>query len=95
MDAAPGEVTARIDGCDYSVEWSNDEVLLDALIRGGVDVPYSCQEGHCGACVCRIVEGSVSMIAGSALTASDIEDGYILACQALPTSAKVHVSYDA
>ncbi|TGD87907.1 2Fe-2S iron-sulfur cluster binding domain-containing protein [Mycolicibacterium sp. CH28] len=94
MDSTQRGITARIDGCDYSAKWSNDEVLLDALIRSSVDVPYSCQEGHCGACVCRIVEGSVSMIGGSALTESDIEDGYILACQALPTSPEIHVSYD-
>ncbi|CAN5493921.1 hypothetical protein BH09ACT8_BH09ACT8_39270 [soil metagenome] len=94
MDDASCEVTARIDGCDYSAQWGKDEVLLDVLIRSGVDVPYSCQEGHCGACVCRIVDGSVSMIDNRVLEQSDIEDGYILACQALPTSAVAYVSYD-
>jgi ferredoxin len=88
------EVTARIDGREYSARWGNGEVLLDLLIRHGVDVPYSCQEGHCGACVCRLMQGSVSMIASSALEPSDIAEGYILACQALPAAAGIYVSYD-
>ena len=87
-------VTVRMDGDDHTFGWPAEEVLLDVLVREGFDAPYSCREGHCGACISRVVRGSVRMTNSSALQASDIEEGYILPCQALPTSDDIHVSYD-
>ncbi|WP_082067969.1 2Fe-2S iron-sulfur cluster binding domain-containing protein [Mycolicibacterium llatzerense] len=94
MSNASYEVTACIDGHEYSAQWNSGETLLEVLLRRGVEVPYSCQEGHCGACVCRVMQGSVSMINCAALSASDIADGYILPCRAISPAGGVYVSYD-
>ncbi|RZS86611.1 PDR/VanB family oxidoreductase [Pigmentiphaga kullae] len=33
-------------------------VLLDALLDVGIDLPYSCREGICGACEVKVLEGT-------------------------------------
>lgn len=67
------------------IEVEKGEVLLDALLRQKVDVPYSCQAGSCGECKCRLMSGSVKELLDSAyvLDRSEIEQGYILACQSV------------
>jgi hypothetical protein len=41
----------------------------------------------------RLVEGSVSMFVNNALTPDEVEEGWILTCQSVPTSPIVHVVY--
>ncbi len=94
MGDALCEVTARIDGREHSARWFDGQSLLDVLLNNGVDVPFSCTEGHCGACVCRVMQGSVSMLNCQALSSDDVAEGYVLACQALPSVDRVYVSYD-
>ncbi|MGD9805687.1 MAG: 2Fe-2S iron-sulfur cluster-binding protein [Hyphomicrobiaceae bacterium] len=50
------------------------EVLLDAALRSGVDLPHDCRAGHCGACCVRLVGGDVQGGQGT-------EPGVIHACQ--------------
>ncbi|MCX2931649.1 2Fe-2S iron-sulfur cluster binding domain-containing protein [Mycobacterium sp. CVI_P3] len=94
MHDKPGTVTVRIDGEEHRTEWSPGTVLLEALKRAGIEVPHSCTEGSCGACVCRIVRGGVEMKSNRVLDDTDIAEGYLLACQAVATSDDVAVTYD-
>jgi hypothetical protein len=41
----------------------------------------------------RLVEGEVSMLANDALTDEEVDEGWILTCQSVPTSGPVHVIY--
>ncbi|MFN3746974.1 MAG: 2Fe-2S iron-sulfur cluster-binding protein [Hyphomicrobiaceae bacterium] len=50
------------------------EVLLDAALNNGVDLPYDCRAGHCGTCCVRLVSGEVRGGEGS-------EPGIVHACQ--------------
>ena len=52
--------------------------------RQGLDAPYSCRQGICGACACQLTAGKVEMAHNEVLEAADLADGYILACQAVP-----------
>lgn len=67
--------------------------LLDILLAAGVDAPYSCREGACSACTCRVVAGEVKMLRNDALDDQDIAEGYVLACQALPLTDRVEITY--
>jgi 3-ketosteroid 9alpha-monooxygenase subunit B len=67
--------------------------MLDVLIDADLDPPYSCREGICGACACRLVAGQVEMAHNEALAASDLAAGYVLACQSVAVSAEISVSY--
>ncbi|WOX24984.1 ferredoxin--NADP reductase [Streptomyces solicathayae] len=88
--------TARVvlDGDVHAIPGGRDVPLLDALLKAGVDAPYSCREGACAACTCRIVAGEVKLLRNEVLTDADLADGYTLACQAVPLSDHVEVTYD-
>jgi 3-ketosteroid 9alpha-monooxygenase subunit B len=97
VDASQGRhvaLQAQLDGEQHELNWSEQVDLLDALLAAGVDAPFSCREGRCSACMCRVHEGEVSMRANEVLSASDLAEGWVLACQARPVTEKVSVSFD-
>ena len=67
--------------------------MLDVLLAAGLAAPYSCRQGICGACACQLVDGEVEMAHNEVLEAADLADGYILACQAVPLTPEVRVTY--
>jgi 3-ketosteroid 9alpha-monooxygenase subunit B len=58
-----------------------------------MEPPYSCRAGACGECMCKLEEGSVEMSYNQILDEDDIKQGWILACQAIPTSKRIRISY--
>ncbi|WP_072801648.1 ferredoxin--NADP reductase [Rhodococcoides yunnanense] len=91
-DAARAEV--EIDGTVHEISWPRDASLVDTLLALEVDVPYTCREGWCGSCTCKVEEGSVTMKITDALEADDEAEGYILGCQARPTSDTLRIVFD-
>lgn len=45
-------------------------------------------------CACVLKDGKVRMLVNDALSQNDIDDGYILACQAVPETDDVNVTFD-
>lgn len=89
------EVSILSGGREYSFELSTDgENLLDAGLRNGVDLPFSCKGGVCATCKARLIEGKVEMDQNQALRAEEVEKGYILTCQSHPVSERVVVDFD-
>jgi ring-1,2-phenylacetyl-CoA epoxidase subunit PaaE len=89
------EVSVLSDGREFNFELSTDgENILDAGLRNGVDLPFSCKGGVCATCKARLVEGEVDMDLNQALQADEIEKGFILTCQSHPISKKVVVDFD-
>ncbi|MGW4740264.1 2Fe-2S iron-sulfur cluster-binding protein [Nocardia xishanensis] len=91
-DAA--SVTVDIDGDTHEFGWPRETVLLDVLLARGVEAPYSCREGACSACVCRVSDGEVKLLRNDVLEKEDLADGYVLACQAIPVTDTVRITYD-
>ena len=69
--------------------------VLDKVNSDGLDAPYSCKGGVCGSCRAKVLEGSCTMTMNYSLTDKEVEEGYILTCQAHPSSQEVVISYDA
>lgn len=90
----PASVVVHLDGKTYTVSWPRAAKLLDVLLAEGIDAPFSCQKGHCGACAVTKVAGEVEMENNEALDAEDLAEGLILACQARPLSDSIEVDYD-
>lgn len=89
------DVTVMMDGRASNFELNADgENILDAGINQGLDLPYSCKGGVCSTCKCKLVEGEVDMDITHGLEAGEVENGFILACQAHPISDKVVVDFD-
>ena len=68
--------------------------ILDGALAAGADLPYACKGGVCSTCKCRIVEGAVEMKINYALEKEEVEGGFVLSCQAVPTTEKVVVDFD-
>jgi 3-ketosteroid 9alpha-monooxygenase subunit B len=94
VDAGTTQLTVDLDGETRQVAWPRQRKLLDHLLAEGFDAPYSCREGQCSACACRLVAGEVKMLNNEVLDAEDIADGIVLACQSVPLTDEVSVSYE-
>lgn len=86
--------TIIIDGDSHPVVLEENETILEAAIRIGLDAPYACQGGSCCTCRALLEEGKVEMAVNYALSASEVKQGFILTCQSRPTTANVVVNYD-
>jgi 3-ketosteroid 9alpha-monooxygenase subunit B len=92
--SAPVGLTVDLDGIEHGFAWPRQTKLLDLLLEKGLNAPYSCRAGQCSACACRIVSGEVKMLNNEILDSDDIADGIVLACQSLPLTDDVSVSYE-
>ncbi|ANO49635.1 flavodoxin reductase [Flavobacterium columnare] len=88
------KITVTLDGDEESFEMSTKQTLLEAILKQGMDAPYSCQGGVCSSCIARVTSGSAIMKKNSILSDKEISDGLILTCQAHPTSAEISIDFD-
>ncbi len=75
-------VEIGFDGAVYDCRES--ETVLLALVRQGVDLPYSCRKGACLTCMLRAVEGEVPPVAQDGLKDTLRLQGYFLPCVCTP-----------
>jgi ferredoxin len=92
--ADAGQVTILLDRKKVSVSRVANETLLESARRAGLSPPFSCEAGNCGTCMGKLVEGKATMRINDALEEDEVEDGYILTCQAVPDTDSISVSYD-
>ena len=93
--AGMADVTVLMDGRRRTFTMRRGgETLLDAAASAGIDLPYSCRAGVCSTCRTRLARGEVEMDQNFALEDWELERGFILACQAHPTTAEIELDYD-
>jgi 3-ketosteroid 9alpha-monooxygenase subunit B len=83
----------ELEGVTRVLPWPPGTRMLDVLIAAGLEAPYSCRQGVCGACACQLTAGEVEMAHNQVLAESDLADGYVLACQSVPLTADVRITY--
>lgn len=88
------ELRVELDEQVHTLDWPSGRRMLDVMIDAGLAASYSCREGVCGACACRLLTGKVEMAHNEVLEDEDLADGYILACQSVALTDQVSVSYD-
>jgi 3-ketosteroid 9alpha-monooxygenase subunit B len=93
-DEGPATAIVTLDGERHEIRWPRNAKLLDLLLDKGLDAPFSCREGHCGACAVLKKSGDVEMEVNDVLEQQDLDEGLILGCQARPRSDSVEVTYD-
>lgn len=89
-----GQVTIVLDRKKVSVARMANETLLESARRAGLSPPFSCEAGNCGTCMGKLVEGRATMRVNDALDEDEVDDGYILTCQAVPDTDSISVTYD-
>lgn len=94
-DAPPAHLATLIaDGKRREVPVAVGEAILDAALRAGMDLPFACKGGMCATCRARIVEGQAVMDVNYSLEPWELQAGFVLTCQAHPTTPRVVVDYD-
>lgn len=88
-------VTVTLGGRSASFPLASDgEAILHAALPLVPEVPYACRDGVCATCRAKLIVGEVSMERCSALEEEELEDGYVLACQAHPMTEQVELLFD-
>jgi ring-1,2-phenylacetyl-CoA epoxidase subunit PaaE len=88
-------VTVILDGATrtFTLE-KGKESILEAGLRAGVELPYSCKGGVCSTCRAKLLAGEADMDVNFALEDYEVARGFVLTCQSYPASDKVTVDYD-
>ncbi len=91
---AGAKAIVTLDGKKREVVVPQGKQILFALLDEKIDAPYSCTAGACSTCMAKLTKGTTKMDACYALDDSEVENGFILTCQAHPTSEVVELTFD-
>jgi ring-1,2-phenylacetyl-CoA epoxidase subunit PaaE len=83
-----------LDGKEHEMMMAPNEHVLDVALNAGLDLPFSCKAGVCCTCRAKVLEGTVEMDKNFTLEGSEMAQGFVLSCQARPTSGRLLVSFD-
>ena len=86
------EVVIELDRRTTTATYRSGDTLLQTARSAGLQAPYSCETGSCGTCMARIINGSARMVNNDALEDDEVAEGWVLTCQALPTSPAIRVT---
>ncbi|MDP1683817.1 2Fe-2S iron-sulfur cluster-binding protein [Hydrogenophaga sp.] len=87
-------LTVMLDGKPHALRMNRDERVLDVALNAGLDLPWSCRGGVCCTCRAKVMQGSVAMEKNYTLEPWETDKGFVLSCQARPTSDHLVISYD-
>jgi ferredoxin-NADP reductase len=93
--SATESVGFRLDRKKVTIDYHLGDTLLETARRAGLRAPYSCEGGSCATCMALLETGSAMMRVNNALTPEEVEEGWVLTCQAIPMSREVFANYDA
>jgi ferredoxin len=91
---ATEEVVIELDRRATTAVYRTGNTLLETARSAGLSPPSSCETGSCGTCMARISDGSARMNNNDALEDDEVAEGWVLTCQALPTSRTIRVVYE-
>lgn len=94
-DARDANVDIVLNGSHHAIVVRGGETIVEAGLRAGLDMPYSCRGGMCCTCRAKVTAGNVRMDTNYSLEQWELEVGYVLTCQSHPVTAKVALDYDA
>lgn len=93
MEAGVEQLRVQLDGAEHEVPCVPGETLLESCRRAGLAPPASCEEGFCGACMCKVEQGEVLLPRNDVLSAAELAEGWTLACQGRAGSREVRVRF--
>ena len=89
------EVTIIADGRQRTFTMpSGDQSILDAALKRGIALRYSCKSGVCATCRSKLIEGRVEMDVNYSLEPDEVRRGFVLTCQSHPLTDQVKLDFD-
>jgi ring-1,2-phenylacetyl-CoA epoxidase subunit PaaE len=93
--AKPAAIATIIhEGARVEIPVAEGEVIIDAALRAGRSLPFSCKGGMCCTCRAKVVEGRVELAVNYSLEPWELAAGFVLTCQARPLTERVVVDFD-
>ena len=87
-------ITILVDDEETTFEMDTTNTILAAALKEGIDAPYSCQGGICSSCLAKVTTGKATMDKNTILSDEEVQEGFILTCQAHPTTEKISIDFD-
>jgi len=88
------KITIIHDYEEYTFETNDNKTVLEVALENDLDAPYSCKGGVCATCMAKITNGEAKMKKNNVLTDKEVKNGFVLTCQAIPTTDSITVDYD-
>lgn len=89
------KVSIVLDGSNRTFQMQEGDTVIEAAARSGLELPYSCANGMCATCRCKLTKGQGEMVQNFSLEPWELEKDYVLACQFRPKSEDVVLDFDA
>lgn len=90
------KISVKLDGIMFDFDLAYEgQSILDAALKQGADLPYACKGGVCTTCKAKVLNGDVRMEVNWGLEPDEVAAGFVLTCQAHPTSDQVTIDFDA
>ncbi len=90
----PTTIVVQLRGRRHEVAYHAGDTVLETARRASLPAPYSCESGSCATCMALLHEGTVAMRVNNALTPDEVEEGWVLTCQSVPTSRSLRIEYE-
>ena len=87
-------VVIRLERRKHTLAYRAGDTVLETARRAGLRPPSSCEQGDCATCIAHLDAGAVTMRANNVLPPEEVEEGWVLTCQSLPTTTEVVIDYD-
>lgn len=87
-------IEAILEGTRHRFTAGAGETVIDAAVRAGLRVPFSCRGGMCCTCRAKIIEGRAEMRTNYSLEPWEISQGFTLTCQAIALTERLVVDFD-
>jgi 3-ketosteroid 9alpha-monooxygenase subunit B len=90
----PETIVLILKGKKHTIAYHAGDTVLETARRASLQAPYSCEAGSCATCMAMLKEGTVAMRANEALTEDEVDEGWVLTCQSVPTSPALTIEYE-
>jgi ferredoxin len=91
--SAATEITITLNGKTQTAAHRPGTTVLQTARSMGMAPPFSCEAGDCATCMAKVLEGAADMFVNNALLPDEVTEGWILTCQAVPTTPTISVEY--
>lgn len=86
-------VAIKVFGKEAMVTVPSGENILDAALKSGLNLPYSCKGGVCGNCAAKCISGKIHMSINEVLTDADLSEGWVLTCTGYPETINTAIDF--
>jgi 3-ketosteroid 9alpha-monooxygenase subunit B len=91
---APETIVLILRGKRSEIAYHAGDTVLETARRASLPTPFSCEAGNCATCMALLREGTVTMRVNDALTPEEVDEGWVLTCQSVPTSSAITIEFE-